>query len=102
MRLELTSLRKTIEALDRSLHVLDTRGDSYEADAREAIRAGIIQHFEIAYEQCWKFMQRWLRENGSLAEAEFPRTRKELFRMSARQGLIANPSHGLLLATHEA
>lgn len=58
---------------------------------RNAIKAGVIQHFEIVYELCWKFMQRWIRENRTPEEADHARTRKDLFRLSARCGLIEDP-----------
>ena len=58
---------------------------------RNAIRSGVIQHFEIVYELCWKFMQRWIRENRTPEEADHARTRKDLFRLAARCGLIADP-----------
>jgi len=58
---------------------------------RNAIRAGTIQHFEIVYELCWKFIQRWIRENRTPEEADHARTRKDLFRLAARCGLIQDP-----------
>ncbi len=49
------------------------------------------QYFEIVYELCWKFIQRWLRINGTPDEAEHLLTRKDLFRLAARYGLIDDP-----------
>lgn len=91
MALELESLRKTIGALQRSLQAAHSSIASLDAALQETVRAGVIQHFEMAYEQCWKFMQRWMRVNVSPEDADYPRTRKELFRMAARQGLISDP-----------
>jgi nucleotidyltransferase substrate binding protein (TIGR01987 family) len=93
MKLELTSLRKAVESLERSLNVA---GDTdfparLNPDQLEAVRAGVIQNFEVTYELCWKYIQRWLRQNAASQDAELPRTRKELFRLAARHGLINDP-----------
>jgi len=90
MSLNLNNLEKSIKALEKSLTIYHS-GSSYSEDLREILRAGIIQNFEVAYEQCWKFIQKWIRENRSAEDAEHPRTRKELFRIAARYGLISDP-----------
>lgn len=91
MSLSLDSLKKSIDALRRSVNVADTELKNLHPDLQETVRAGVIQNFEVAYEQCWKMIQRWIKENRSTEEAENPRTRKDLFRLAARQGLIADP-----------
>lgn len=91
MPLQLDSLRSAVGALHRAVQTSGSLPDSANRDLRETVRAGVIQNFEVAYEQCWKMMQRWIRENKSPEEAEFPRTRKELFRKTAQYGLIADP-----------
>ena len=93
MKLDLSSLRKAVESLERAIRVT---GDNHiisglSDDTRETIRAGVIQNFEVAYEFCWKYIQRWLKENIPSEQAEFPRSRKELFRLAARFGLIDDP-----------
>ena len=92
MSLDLTSLKKAIDALERSLAIAKNKKiELMDNDLRETIRAGITQNFEVAYEQCWKFIQRWIRENGSANDANYPRTRKELFRLASQNGLISDP-----------
>ena len=92
MALDLTSLAKAIDALDRSLAATADGLSAIPPNLRDTVRAGIIQHFEVAYELCWKFLQRWLRENASPDEADFPRTRKDLFRHAARAALLDDPT----------
>jgi nucleotidyltransferase substrate binding protein (TIGR01987 family) len=93
MKLDLSSLRKAVESLERAISV--TNDDTFFAglsdEAREAIKSGVIQNFEVAYEFCWKYVQRWLKENVPVEQAERPRSRKELFRLAARYGLINDP-----------
>ncbi len=90
MALDLDNLNNAIDALDRSI---ETAKDLDKSDPvlLEVVRAGVIQQFEVAYEQCWKMIRRWLRENYSIEEAEFPRTRKDLFRHASKAGLIDQP-----------
>ena len=91
MALDLSSLEKAIDALQRSVNAAQTDPDSLNEDIREAVRAGVIQNFEVAYELSWKFVQRWIRENRTPEDAEHPRTRKDLFRLAARYGLVGDP-----------
>jgi len=91
MALDLTSLEKAVMALRLSLEATACGLEAINASLQDTVRAGVIQHFEVAYEQSWKYIQRWLRENTTPEEADFPRTRKELFRMAARHGLIGDP-----------
>jgi nucleotidyltransferase substrate binding protein (TIGR01987 family) len=93
MKLDLSSLRKAVESLEKTSKVANDRGfmAKLNPDQADTIRAGVIQNFEFTYEVCWKFIQRWIRQNMTPEDADYPRTRKELFRMAARYGLIADP-----------
>lgn len=55
----------------------------------ETVKSGVIQNFEVAYEQCWKFMKRWIEENVSPDLADGV-TKKELYRVSAENKLISD------------
>jgi nucleotidyltransferase substrate binding protein (TIGR01987 family) len=94
LELDLTSLHEAVQAMGETLARAedDKLMGSLDEVTQNAIRAGVIQHFEFTYELSWKFVQRWLRLNASVTDAD-PLTRRELFRTAARYGLIANPQH---------
>ncbi len=89
--LNTSSLKKAVDALDRSIEVAEKRGNEMDSELFETVKAGVIQNFEVAYELCWKFIRRWIAENRTPEEATNFRTRKELFRQAARIGLIHDP-----------
>jgi len=91
MALSLTSLEKAIAAMEKSIKAADSDIAASHVELADTIRSGVIQNFEVAYEQCWKFIQRWIRENRTPEDADHPRSRKELFRLAARYKLISDP-----------
>jgi nucleotidyltransferase substrate binding protein (TIGR01987 family) len=88
--LDLDTLRHSVASLERSLRVAEDM-PTMPLELRETVRAGVIRNFKVAYESSWKFIQRWLRENTTPTDADSPRTRKDLFRLAAKTGLLADP-----------
>lgn len=89
MPLELYSLKNSISALEKgiaSYHRL-YKIDTITSDDINTIKSGVIQNFEVAYEQSWKFMKRWIEQNvGEEIVSGVPRM--ELFRIAAENNLI--------------
>ena len=87
MRFDFTSLEQSVRALRRSLDETTPLLASLSPVMQDTVKSGIIQHFEVAYEQCWKAMKRWL-ENNVNPESVDGVTRRELFRLAAESQLI--------------
>lgn len=52
--MNLQSLSKSIGALHSSIRTCDMNWGAVSEDMQETLRAGVIQNFEVAYEQSWK------------------------------------------------
>lgn len=89
MDLDLGSLESSVSALERACGITaDTAlWQDLSPALQEAIKSGVIQCFEVAYEQAWKMMQRWLEINRSPSELTGA-TRRHLYRLAAEEGLI--------------
>ena len=58
-----------------------------DAVLQNAVRAGVIKHFEFTYEQSWLAIKKWLEINVSPNTGDGV-TRRELFRLGWEQRLI--------------
>lgn len=89
MSLDFSSLAAALGALKRALHAStpDAQWKSLSLEVQEAVKAGVIQNFEVSYEQSWKMMRRWLDANpvaGDVSGASM----RQVFRLAAKAGLI--------------
>jgi nucleotidyltransferase substrate binding protein (TIGR01987 family) len=91
MSLELSSLESAVGALSRALGVTADKAQwqALTLQVQEAVNAGIIQSFEVAYEQSWKMVKRWLENNVGATDVDGV-TRRHLFRLAAEAGLISD------------
>ncbi len=91
MPLELDSLKKAVAALNGVLAKSDDPElmGGLDEITQNAIKSGVIQHFEFPYELCWKFIKRWLEVNISPSTADGV-ARRELFRLAAENRLIVD------------
>jgi len=87
-RLDTESLNNAISALKDGIGVFREYGEQ-SAVLYLSLRSGVIQNFEVAYELCWKFMQKWLEANVS-ADIVKGVSRKEFYRICEQYGLIEN------------
>lgn len=87
--LDYSSLKSAIDALERALSVTShgVRWAAFDAVTQETLKAGVIQTFEVAYEQSWKMLKRWLEANPTSGEVEGVPMR-QLYRVAAKAGLI--------------
>ena len=87
--LDHTSLKLAVDALDRALGVTSqgARWAAFDAATQETLKAGVFQTFEVAYEQSWKMLKRWLQANPTSGEVEGVPMR-QLYRVAAKAGLI--------------
>lgn len=92
MKLELSSLENAVLSLEKAINSYTAlcKNERLTKDDIDTLQSGVIQNFEVAYEQCWKFIQRWIKENRNPAESDTI-TRRDLFRKAASYNLINDP-----------
>jgi len=91
MSLDLTSLRRAINSLEKIIRVYESTlfNDAANTDLIEGLKAGVVQNFEFTYELSWKFMKRWLEVNIGPTVADGV-ARRELYRYAAENLLITD------------
>jgi nucleotidyltransferase substrate binding protein (TIGR01987 family) len=87
MNLDLSSLEKALTSLRDSVDEVAGVLTEMSPILRDTLRAGVIQHFEVAYELSWKMIKRWLEFNVN-PESVDGVSRRELFRLAAENQLI--------------
>lgn len=91
-KLDLSSLRDAVASLLQSLAVVSDNDwfDAQSCAVQNTLIAGVIQNFELVYEQSIKMLRRELeRSAASPTEVDFGNFR-DLLRSAAEKGLIAN------------
>lgn len=101
MTLQLTNLIKAITSLEKSLQIVEDekRMMGFDVNTKDTLKSGVIQNFEVAYEQSWKMIKRWLEQNATAIQVDGV-TRRELFRLAFENRLINDVDDWMLL--HQA
>ena len=89
MRLDLTSLRSALAALEKSLGYLNSEL-AENADLREQFRAAAVQAFEVTHELAFKMLKRQLEQMATDPAAIDKMAYMDLVRSGAEAGLIAD------------
>ena len=83
MTVSLNQLEKAHAALQRAIAVHDRVLPGSDIDLIETTRSGVIQNFEVVYEQSWKVLRRWMMYYLSVQDSEIMQ-RRHLYRLAAQ------------------
>lgn len=87
MSVSLNQLEKAHAALQRSIAVHDRVLLGTDVDLQDTTRSGVIQNFEVVYEQSWKVLRRWMMHYLGIQESDIMQ-RRQLYRVAAKHGLL--------------
>ena len=91
MRLDLTSLRDALAALQTSLGYLDS-DLAADPGVKDQFRAACIQGFEFTYELAFKFMKRQLEQMAPVPASIDEMSFMQVVRAAAEAGLVEDVS----------
>lgn len=95
MALNLSSLRRTVGALDEALAIYQREmAEGAAPEVQTMLRDAVIQRFEFTFEVAWKTLKRYLEEYG--LEGIDRLTNRQLFRLGYEQGLLRDAQAWLL------
>jgi nucleotidyltransferase substrate binding protein (TIGR01987 family) len=89
MKLDLTSLREALAALEKSLHFLNSEM-AKDADLREQFRNSAIQCFEFTHELAFKMLKRQLERMAADPASVDTMAYMDIVRSGAEAGLVAD------------
>jgi len=89
MKLDLTSLRGALAALEKSLHFLSSEM-AKNVDLREQFRNSAIQCFEFTHELAFKMLKRQLERMSSDPASVDTMAYMDIIRSGAEAGLVAD------------
>lgn len=90
MRIDTTGIQQALITLNDALELLDETDENL-VRLRLALRDSVVQRFEYTYEMSWKLIKRWLSDNVSPEDSEPNWSRRELYRLAAKNGLVDEP-----------
>lgn len=89
MEISFNQLEKALSALQTADKIWHRFERGSDIELTETARSGTIQNFEVAYEQSWKLLKRWMEHYLSVQDSEITQ-RRQLFRIAGKNGLIDN------------
>ena len=83
MSISLNQFEKAHAAKQRAIALYDRVLPGSDTDLIEATRSGVIQNFEVVYEQSWKVLRRWMMHYLSVQDSGIMQ-RRQLYRLAAQ------------------
>jgi nucleotidyltransferase substrate binding protein (TIGR01987 family) len=87
MNISLGQLEKALLALQKAIVIWDRVSTGQDVDLSDTTRSGVIQNFEVTYEQSWKILRRWMMHYLGVTDSEIVQ-RRQLYRIAAKNGLL--------------